>query len=555
MIQALEQSPEIKEVYRGHQNREIELLAPVLPEEEKHGRSLSAVRRLGVASYENPNIDLTACPEADQVKIEFYTSVEEGLGTDKEFGTKMKVNKTLSLKIDQEQGCVLSFDNKTTISQMTENGVICAKKEAKKDPRFQFQYKRSLFDDANAHDVDAMVRGEREYNTKIVVTPYPEEAARKVGSSYVGNMGYVPSLKRGFVQLYHVKTQGEELYIPITEGELILGEDELLAGSYSFEGSDIEHLYEVFQELGVHVPEGVSTDEWLQFALTDNLTAEQAVKLAQGVAKMCNQKIAKHSKAEALDTVNMTAKNKTLIDRIFYESYAPIALPTVTGQQTSELKNVIKAYCARSHHFSKEYQDALSNMMKKDTFDDEDAAVMHELLVYSTIEVLRAIELEQTVETQKIMYNVDPEQLAAISSRQLQEMLGGFGGYGAKNKRTYEACGNGIDPAGADEFLEALGLKNPQEIFGGKYRRGRRDKFGSLTFRCPKGHENEREPGKLMPECKVCGIDVSCGKADGHSVKGGEAREMKITELIDLIISLNKKRTKKAELSKYVTLN
>ncbi|MGH7204557.1 MAG: hypothetical protein ACREHC_09030, partial [Candidatus Levyibacteriota bacterium] len=36
------------------------------------------------------------------------------------------------------------------------------------------------------------------------------------------------------------------------------------------------------------------------------------------------------------------------------------------------------------------------------------------------------------------------------------------------------------------------------------------DRYGSLEFECPKGHKNTSPRGELIPECKTCGVSVSC---------------------------------------------
>lgn len=36
------------------------------------------------------------------------------------------------------------------------------------------------------------------------------------------------------------------------------------------------------------------------------------------------------------------------------------------------------------------------------------------------------------------------------------------------------------------------------------------DKFGSLTFKCQKGHSNRRPRGKLIDNCQKCGVSVRC---------------------------------------------
>lgn len=46
-------------------------------------------------------------------------------------------------------------------------------------------------------------------------------------------------------------------------------------------------------------------------------------------------------------------------------------------------------------------------------------------------------------------------------------------------------------------------------IFGGKSERGE-DKFGSLTFKCPRGHTNTRPRNQLIEKCRTCQVSVKC---------------------------------------------
>jgi hypothetical protein len=94
-------------------------------------------------------------------------------------------------------------------------------------------------------------------------------------------------------------------------------------------------------------------------------------------------------------------------------------------------------------------------------------------------------------------------------------MLAGFGADGAKNGRTYSACGLAISPGESINSEE-----NPQLAFGGtleneESKKGDgedEDEYGSLKFDCPKCKQtNHRPRGKLIPNCQKCGTDVKCG--------------------------------------------
>lgn len=63
-------------------------------------------------------------------------------------------------------------------------------------------------------------------------------------------------------------------------------------------------------------------------------------------------------------------------------------------------------------------------------------------------------------------------------------------------------------PTGVQTFSNyASGRGNVLIYAGGK------DRYGSLEFKCSRGHWNKRPAGKLLKYCKVCGEDVSCGQA------------------------------------------
>jgi hypothetical protein len=156
------------------------------PKSEIYGRSLTTVYRLGVYMVGKAMHDIVRSPEADQARVEFYTSVEEGFGTDAELGGGLEVRDFDYRPVINER--VMSKDLKTPVSDMTHAGLICAQEKAAKetaqnDERFLPQLTRTHWDHENALTVDKMARGETEYNTRIVVSPYPEEAGSQSGDA------------------------------------------------------------------------------------------------------------------------------------------------------------------------------------------------------------------------------------------------------------------------------------------------------------------------------------------------------------------------------------
>jgi hypothetical protein len=463
------------------------------PESEIYGRSLSTICRLGAFMIDKSAPEIINSPEAAQAKVEFFTSVEEGFGTDMELGGGLEVRDFDTRPV--LDGRVMSKDLKTAVSAMTENGLTCAVETAKKDQRFLPQFTRSKWDHENALIVDKMARGETTYNTRIVVSPFPEEAAAESGNDYWRNIGYVPHLKRGFVQLYHTTDNG------------------VITGSLSFDGSNKQKLREIFAQHGREVPAAEVTDNWLGYAITDTLSADEAKVLATTIA---NQAVDSRQKKNT-NTVDVTKSYKAIMDNVFNQSYVHVCESLASGQQTEKVRGLIYQLADKANHFNERYANALYRMRaNKDRFTDDDSVVLHELLVYSTIEMMRALHLGKTDLHDGRPYSkytnsqLDPAYLESISAASFQSILGGFGAEGAREGRTYSACGLSIS-LGGDNVEEG-----PQGIFGGKAGKGKNetsageDRYGPLTFKCPKGHTNTRPRNRFIEKCKTCGTSVKC---------------------------------------------
>lgn len=413
------------------------------PEAEIYGRSLSTIRRLGAFMIDKSSPDILSSPEAAQAKVEFYTSVEEGFGTDMELGGGLEVRAFDTRPVIG--GRVMCKDLKTPISSMTENGLKCAVETARHDQRFLPQLMRSKWDHENALIVDQMARGETDYNTRIVVSPFPEEGAAQSGDEYWRNIGYVPHLRRGFVQFYHA-----------TGGKII-------SGSLSFDGSNKQRLRHIFQQASVEIPPEEVTDNWVKYAITDSLLEEDAKALATTIADAAGD--VRYEKST--NTVQVTKQNRLIMERAFNESYVHICESLARGRQTDGAQDLISRFTDKAHNFKRQYAAALYRMRaNREQFSDDDSVVLHELLVYSTIEMMRALHLAK-IEPQP--HHPDGGRFAAshlqsVNPSLFQSMLGNFGADGAINNRVYSACGLSIS-LGEDKIFG--GIENPQSVFGG----------------------------------------------------------------------------------------
>ncbi len=421
---------------------------------EIYGRSLSSIFNIGVQAAKIAVRNVINSPEAEQARVEFYTSVEEGFGTDTELGKNLVVRDFAKRKIID--GKVMSADLSRAVSDMTRAGLVCAEDKYRNesnsgDRRFYPQLVRTKNDDKNALIVDAMARGETEYNTRIVVSPFLEEAAATSGDKYWQNIGYVPHLKRGFVQLYHFN--GEEL----------------VAGSLSFDGSDKQRLKDLFKKYGVHIPEEEVTDNWLEYPITDTLSEDQAKELAVEIADLAEDPKYKklRSSNRSANTVDVTSNNRAIMDKIFDESYLHACESLARGYQTPDTQKLILQLAHKAGSFNDHYASALYRMRSNPKhFGDREMVVVHELLVYSAIEIMRALHLSgsdnQDLNAESNVHqNLNIERLRSLNMQEFQHVLSRFGAFGAENNRTYSACGLAISLGFEDSQT------NLQEAYGG----------------------------------------------------------------------------------------
>lgn len=492
------------------------------PEAETYGRSLGTIRRLGAFMIETlSREEATASPEAAQAKAEFYTSVEEGFGTDMELGGGLEVR-----DFDERpvmDGRVMAKDLKTPISSMTEAGLACAQETGRKDRRFLPQLTRSEWDHTNALIVDQMARGETDYNTRIVISPFPEEGAAESGDEYWRNVGYVPHLRRGFVQLYHMTKEGI-----------------LVSGSLSFDGSDKQRLREIFDRFGIEIPTGEVTDNWLKYAITGTLSEADARELATGIADTASDPRYRKN----TNTVDVTKQYGPLMDRIFNESYIHVCESLARGYQTAEARKLIHQFADKAHHFNRRYAEALYRMRADGGFTGDDSIVLHELLVYSTIEMMRALHLKKDIAGQDCRYANHDAGYLQLAGASFQSALSDLGADGARSNRVYSACGLSIT-LGKDG--QGGNGDKPQAAFGGVDRTGEKsenDKIPSIIkcIACKRPSPKEKvvkAKSWCCPHCKY-EVDICTGEVIHQSVqpKSGKSIETILAE------ELEKRRTK-----------
>jgi hypothetical protein len=156
------------------------------------------------------------------------------------------------------------------------------------------------------------------------------------------------------------------------------------------------------------------------------------------------------------------------MDTAFDESYVHACESLARGRQTPEARKLILEYADKAWRFNERYAKALYEMRANEhQFTDDDMVVMHELLVFSTIEMMRAFHLKKTAPVDRGGYTnrareLDLIHLQTMNAESFQKALSNFGVDGARNNRTYSACGLSISLGEAMTEGES-----PQSAFGG----------------------------------------------------------------------------------------
>lgn len=440
----------------------------------------------------------------NQLRAEFDTSLSEMLKSDAEFGRGLEI--TRFEHYDVTQGRTVSHDGITPVVTMLQNGYNASASSMQEDSRMETQATRDWWDLQNAHEVDAMVSGKRKYNTRIVASLLPEEAIERDGEQYWRNMGYFPDTKTAFFQLYHVAEDGS-----------------LLAGTLSVDAADKDSMRELWAAAGIDIPEDESTDNWLQYAITDTLTTEQAKALTTHLRQKHYQNV-NHVPTKPASIEEVLRVNADVVDQSFHRLHLPLSESLARGEKTEPIRWLVEGFLQNSYQFDAKARAELIRTCNQKSFDDADGRVVYKLIMYATAEEIRK-SLPLATSTQLDLSSVLRQEIdrrytpggyvlqQPFVNQIIQSAL-----VGVSAKRSYGACGSSIQ-FGSNEMGRLETDLNSQAAFGGKAGveeakpKDDEDQYGPLTFECTDGHINRRPRGKLIDKCqhKGCKGSVGCG--------------------------------------------
>lgn len=473
----------------------------------EYALSLDRLRMVGDIALSGSLEEPEAQGPISQLRAEFDTSLSEMLKTDPDFGKELEITRFERYIV--RDGHVISHDGITPVVDMLENGCNLSATLAQEDSRMQTQATRDWYDLLNAHEVDAMAAGKTSYNTRIVPSLMPKEAIARDGERFWRGMGYFPETETAFFQLYHLTEDGE-----------------VLTGALSVDMADMESMRELWAEEGVHIPEGESTDSWLQHAITGAMTTEQAKALVQRLRQKHYDTIG-HEPTKPTSVEEVLAVNADVVDQSFKELQLSLSESIAEGKKTEAIQHLVHGFMQKAMQLSPEIRSGLLRAHNSQFFSDVDARLVYKLVMYATVEEIRkslplanresskpAIPRGVAVHHPETMHVHGSIPTQLFINQIVQSAL-----VGVSERRSYGACGAEIKLGsyGEENSPEAALAKllDPQKAFGGKTERkeDEEDMYGPLKFECTEGHTNRRPRGKLIDKCQHKGCTGSVGCA------------------------------------------
>jgi len=413
---------------------------------EQSGLSLHAMRRVGevaVAGAEN----WEDSGEVSQLKGEFESCVFEGLSSDKEFRNKLRVTKFNHVPVIDNQ--VMAADGKTPVINLVRAGVAKAEQDVDENPDLKLplltEVNRYKNDVTNAVEVDNIVAGKTDHNTRIVVTYVPKEAMLRDGVEFWEKKGYIED--GCYIQMYHYS-----------------GGDEVFTGSLSFKSYDDEKFLETMSELGIEIPDNEADDNYINYAKTATLDEDSAMQLALDMRERLDQSPAD----ERLDTVEILDKHSNVMSSVFEQMYLPAAPDLISGIKSYSTAKVISSFLNNSEHFSSEVRRQLLKTHNSLYFDDDGGRLISQLAVYSAIEGLRAtLTQKNALADMFIKIETSPGRISYQPNSDFINQMVQFAAIGASMGRIYSSCGAALEISNQVNLQNIFLGNSPQEAFAG----------------------------------------------------------------------------------------
>jgi hypothetical protein len=323
-----------------------------------------------------------------------------------------------------------------------------------KNPSLLFELRRRLIERGELEDIESMVRGEmytddgEKVNTLVVVSDFPAELMGK--SVDVG--GYNVNRKQTMLRVISVDRQG---IINLT--------------TQSLDGSNRPALEDIYKATGKKSRPGELLEQRIELSIPDKWQPNLATNLKKVYDRSLTVQygdewsagIRKNKERLEIDTYKFACAQHDLIDLFTVQK--------LENPMAAEKLRYSLAATAQAR-----YERAIKKSNKIGTLTPG---------LFSLDEV---ISYEAIAGGQRLMQEITREGRRA-----------------AARGESFSGCGSTVN---AEDNLTIEG----QLGFTGYGNKSGEDRYGSLNFKCTKGHSNTRPRNKLISNCTTCGESVKC---------------------------------------------
>jgi hypothetical protein len=471
---------------------------------EIYAESLSRFRKVGEVAVLGALDSLEGERQLTEAWADFTTTVTEMLLSNSEVRDKHEITKWSKLMVRDDR--LLAQDGTTDIEEMVGMGYQKSLELAAHDPRLQIQVRYDAGHRLVAQKAAAMARGECGFNTMYVPAVYPDDAVKRDGASFWKRQGYYTESKTSFIQMFHAAEDGT-----------------VITGTLSVDDSNKHIWRELFAAHDVEIPENAATEDYLQYAITLNLTEEEAKQFALNLRQQYYERANGEVRPrQSLESV--LAAHEAELRQTFNQLWIPLALSVTSGRWQPALRSFVDGLLSRSQVFSPAIRQNLVYMSMSDKMTDADARLMQQMICYAQVESLRSAILgqkEAAVPHATTIATSETGYAPIVPDQQFLTMLVGAAQEGAAHGRAYLACGNAVEMGMQNTAPDAESVEsNPLGVFGGK------SEIKKMT--CPFCGDSNQLGDPCSPNqfCTNCTATVIGGKVTSEG-NGGHKHEHK----------------------------
>lgn len=471
-----------------------ELSVPDLlpPQDEIYGKSMNVMLAAGHVALDGIaefgtgwKREVLGNSEVLRLKDEFETAVNEMIKTADGLGEYVTIERDDSFAVSD--GRVLAKNNEP-VADLISRGAKSSRQIAENSNScYDIQADRDLADLALLTDfVEPMFSGAG-HNVVLAISALPEDGIKRDGKKFWQGLGYNTEFECAMGQLYFAEPDGT-----------------LTTKVLSIDKSNVAKLAEKLRDRGVDVPEDVTPTELITHPITANMEYQEACELLKDFVVEYEDDAGLPPKITT--TKQLVEQQSTLTNQAFEALYLPVAMSLACGVKTDETDQFVYAIQPATARMNEENALAIRVINNKNSFDADDAVVMHGAVLYSMAETLRSVIMPGITHSRSSSPVINVQPAAHMQWLQEQTFIDKMGGNltrGVREGRSYGGCGAHI------EFGDPL---DPQGALGGKIntdidkenKSDGPDGKGPLKFKCKNQHTVTRPLGGYAEYCPKC---------------------------------------------------